>query len=328
MSSEGGAPAAGVVEHCYRHPGVETGVHCTRCNRPICPDCMIPASVGFQCPECVAEGRRTVRQARTVYGGRVRPGEPAGMVTRVLIGINVAMFILTSASGVNPLSGSGSSKLFDHLALIPPAVAHGQWWRVFTAAFLHFGIFHIGFNMYALWIFGPPLEAALGRVRFIGLYLLAGVGGSVLSVALGPLNETAAGASGAIFGLFGALYVVARHRNLQTQPIVFTIVANLIITFAVSNIDWRGHVGGLIIGSAIALIFAFAPRGPQRDRMQAVGVGVVCVVLAVGGFVAVKHVDSKCRSAISNAQSAGTGLTVNNLQNAAYCEHYDPQNGG
>ncbi len=324
----GDEPVAGVVEHCYRHPGVETGVHCVRCDRPICPSCMIPASVGFHCPECVSEGRRAMRQTRTVYGGRVRPGAPAGLVTRVLIGINVAMFIVTSASGVNPLSGSGTSKVFDHLALIPPAVAHGEWWRLFTAAFLHFGIFHIGFNMYALWIFGPPLEAALGRLRFVALYLLGGLGGSVLSVALGPLNETAAGASGAIFGLFGALYVVARHRNLQTQPIVFTIVANLVITFAVSNIDWRGHVGGLVVGGAIALLFAFAPQGPHRDRLQAVGVGLVCVVLAAGGLAAASHDNARCRTATSTALRLGNQMSATQFQDAVSCQRYDPQTGG
>jgi membrane associated rhomboid family serine protease len=273
---------------------------------------MNAASVGFQCPECVSDGSRSVRQARTVYGGRVRPGESPGVLTRTLIGINVIVFIATTASGVNVLSGNtGGSKLFDHLALIPPAVAHGEWWRLFTAAFLHFGIFHIGFNMYALYIFGPPLEAALGRMRFIGLYVLAGVGGSVLSVALGPLDETAAGASGAIFGLFGALYIVARHRNLATEGIAITIVANLIFTFAIPNIDWRGHVGGLIVGSVTALIYARAPRGPMRDRIQAAGVAGVCVLLAVAGFLAVHRVNHDCD-------------TTGNRADAAYCAIYDP----
>jgi len=255
---------------------------------------MHPASVGFQCPECVSEGRRTVRSPRTVYGGRIRPGERPGAVTRALIAINVAVFLATTVNGMNPISGSGTSPLFDHLALIPVAVAHGQWYRLITAAFLHFEIFHIGFNMYALYIFGPPLEAALGRMRFIALYLLAGIGGSVLSLALGPIGETAAGASGAIFGLFGALYIVARHRELATNGIAITIVANLIFTFAIPNIDWRGHVGGLVTGSVIALIYAYAPRGPMRDRLQAAGVVAVAVILAVGGLLGAAHVHNEC----------------------------------
>jgi membrane associated rhomboid family serine protease len=242
----------------------------------------------------------------------------------VLIAINVIVFIATTADGMNPVSGNGNSPLFNHLALIPAAVGYGQWYRLFTAAFLHFEIFHIGFNMYALWIFGPPLEAALGRLRFIGLYLLAGVGGSILSVALGPLGETAAGASGAIFGLFGALYIVARHRNLATNGIAVTIVANLVFTFAIPNIDWRGHVGGLVTGSVIALIFARVPLGPMRDRLQAAGVVAVCAVLVVAGFVAVHRVHTGCRSVISNAVSQGSSFRPSN--NDPYeCNKYDPR---
>jgi membrane associated rhomboid family serine protease len=256
---------------------------------------MVPASVGFHCPECLAQGRRTTREARTVYGGRVRQGAPAGLVTRALIALNVAVFIATAASGANVLTGStGSSTIYNRFALIPIDVAHGQWYRLITAAFLHYGIFHIGFNMYALWIVGPQLEAALGRLRYVTLYVLAGIGGSILSLALGPFNEQAAGASGAIFGLFAALYVVARHLNLSTGPIAMTIVVNLIFTFAISNIDWRGHVGGLIVGAAIAAVFAFAPRGPSRGRIQAAGVVAIAAVLAVGGLLAAHHTYNKC----------------------------------
>jgi membrane associated rhomboid family serine protease len=309
-------------QYCYRHPGEATGVRCVRCDRPICPRCMTAASVGFQCPECVSEGGKTVRQARTIYGGRARPGD-GGVVTRILIAINVIVFIATTADGMNPVSGNGNSSLFNHLALIPAAVGYGQWYRLFTAAFLHFEIFHIGFNMYALWIFGPPLEAALGRLRFIGLYLLAGVGGSILSVALGPLGETAAGASGAIFGLFGALYIVARHRNLQTQGIAVTIVANLIFTFAIPNIDWRGHVGGLVTGVVIALIFAQVPQGAMRDRLQAAGVAGVCVILVAAGFVAVHRVHTGCQNVISDAISQGSSFHPTN--NDPYeCNKYAP----
>jgi membrane associated rhomboid family serine protease len=276
---------------------------------------MTAASVGFQCPECVSEGNKSVRRARTVYGGRVRSGEAVSFVTKTLIGINVVVFVATSASGMNPISGNGTSSLFNHLALIPAAVGAGQWYRLFTAAFLHFEIFHIGFNMYALFLIGPPLEAALGRMRFIVLYLLAGIGGSILSVALGPVGEHAAGASGAIFGLFGAFYVVARHRNLATNGIVITIVANLIFTFAIPNIDWRGHVGGLVTGAAIALIYARAPYGPMRDRVQAAGVAVVAVLLAAFGFLAATHVHHECpsfTSAESNSQfvARDTGCPV------------------
>lgn len=295
MTEPGEDSATTVAEYCYRHPGVETGVRCVRCNRPICPRCMIPASVGFQCPECVSDGRRDVRQARTVYGGRVRPGQPVGLVTQILIGLNILAFIVTVGSGANILSGkSGSSTIYNRFALMPAEVGHGQWYRLITAAFLHYGILHIFFNMYALYLVGPQLEAVLGRVRYVALYVLAGIGGGVLSVALGPVNEQAAGASGAIFGLFGALYIVARHLNLQTGPIVTTIAVNLIITFTISNIDWRGHVGGLIVGAVIAAGYAYAPRGASRDRIQAAGVAAVAIVLAAGGLLAAQHVRHEC----------------------------------
>ncbi|HVV77567.1 MAG TPA: rhomboid family intramembrane serine protease [Mycobacteriales bacterium] len=300
------------AEYCYRHPDVETGVHCTRCGRAICPRCMIPASVGFHCPECVAEGRRTTRTARTIYGGRARPGQAPGLVTRTLIGINVVVFIVTAASGANVLTGStGKSTIYDRFALIPIDVAHGQWYRLITAAFLHYGILHIGFNMFALWSVGPQLEAALGRLRYATLYVLAGIGGSVLSLAIGPAFEQAAGASGAIFGLFAAFYVIARHLNLNAGPIATTIVINLVLTFSLSNIDWRGHVGGLVTGAAIAAVFAFAPHGPARARYQAAGVAVVAAVLAVGGLIAAHHTYDKCPDLITrNSVPIGCGIAT------------------
>jgi membrane associated rhomboid family serine protease len=255
---------------------------------------MIPASVGFQCPECVAEGRRTVRQPRTVYGGRVRTGSRPDAVTLTLIGINVVVFIITTASGASLLNGSGGSTLYQHFALVPVQVAHGQWWRLVTSAFLHFGIFHIGFNMYALYVIGPPLEAALGRLRYATLYVVAGVGGAVLSMAFANIFEQAAGASGAIYGLFGAFYVVARHRNVPTNGIVITIVVNLVFTFSgIANIDWHAHVGGIITGAVVAGIYAAAPA-PRRNQLQALGVVALIVVIAVGGLLGAHRVREKC----------------------------------
>ena len=312
-----GADAAGTLPHCYRHPGRETGVRCTRCDRPICPQCMVPASVGFQCPECVTEGRKSVRPARTMYGGKVSRGGVDA--TRVLIGINVVIFILTAASGGGLISGRGTSTIYDRFALIPPAVADGEWWRLFTSTFLHYGLFHIAFNMWALYVIGSPLEQWLGRLRYLTLYLLAGLGGSVLSFAAGPIATQSAGASGAIFGLFGAFFIISRRRGLETGGIVGLIAINLVLSFAVSNIDWRGHVGGLIVGSLVALALVTPPPGPQRNVLQAAGCIGIAVVLVLAGFIGAKHVDNECTDLLT-----GQIQTADQLADAHYCARYDP----
>lgn len=237
--------------------------------------------------------------ARTAYGGRILPGRRPGIVTQILIGLNVAVFIVTVGSGASVLSGTGTSSIYDRFALVPVQVGHGQWYRLITAAFLHYGIFHIAFNMWALYVVGPLLETALGRWRYVVLYALAGIGGGLLSVLTGPLGEQAAGASGAIFGLFGALYIVARRSNMPTNGIALTIGVNLIFTFSVSNIDWRGHVGGLVIGVIVALVYAYAPRGPHREQLQVVGVVVVALVMAVVGVIGANRVHNKCPTLVT-----------------------------
>jgi membrane associated rhomboid family serine protease len=291
---------------CYRHPGRETGVRCSRCDRPICPACMIPASVGFHCPECVSQGNKTVRTARTLYGGNVHRG---GIdVTRVLVGINAVIFVITLVNGASAIDGSGRSTVYDRFALIPTQVASGEWYRLFSSMFLHFGIWHIVFNMWALLVIGSPLEHLLGRLRFLVLYFLSGVGGSLLSFALGPLNEQAAGASGAIFGLFGAFYVVNRRRGLETGSIVGLIAINLVFSFTFSGIDWRGHVGGLLVGGAVAFALSWPPPGPQRGRMQAFGCVAVAVALVAAGLAAASHVKRGCRDVVQrvNVTQSGT----------------------
>jgi membrane associated rhomboid family serine protease len=315
---EGEQPETGAdaTPTCYRHPDRETGVRCSRCDRPICPQCMVPAAVGFQCPECVSEGRKSVRPARTLYGGTVNRG---GIdATRVLIGVNVVMFVLTLATGAGLASDSGDSDLYRRFALMPPLVAGGEWYRLVTSMFLHFGILHIAFNMWALLVIGTPLEQMLGRMRFLALYFLSGLGGSLLSFALGPVGEVAAGASGAIFGLFGAFYVVSRHRGLETGQIVGLIAINLVISFTFSGIDWRGHVGGLIVGGAVAFVLARAPHGPMRDRFQALGCAGIAVVLAAAGFVASRHVDKRCDDLLDVFRQQGQ-VTVEQAQGLQSC---------
>jgi membrane associated rhomboid family serine protease len=288
---------------------------------------MTAASVGFQCPECIAEGSKTVRQARTIYGGQVRPTNGRlGPVTTTLIVINVVVFIATSASGLNFASGGGTSSLFQHLSLLPPAVAHGQYYRLITAMFLHFNVIHIAFNMYALFLIGPPLEAVLGRVRYLGLYFLAGIGGSVLTLVGAPLATEAAGASGAIFGLFAAFYIVARRQGWQTNSIVLTIALNLALSFSFSSeIDWRGHVGGLIIGAVVMGIFAYAPAGPRRGQLQALGAFGVAVLLVAVGLLGVHRVNHDCRAIEPVGNVAIGANSGSNANNFAFCEDFDPR---
>ncbi|MFG2088813.1 MULTISPECIES: rhomboid family intramembrane serine protease [unclassified Spirillospora] len=269
MSTEPSPAPETSVPTCYRHPGRETYVRCTRCDRYICPECMRDAAVGHQCVECVAEGNRSIRRAvpRTPIGARASTSA-VPVVSYTLIGACVAMYLAELASwrvvwefmmlgrGVLPDGDVGG-------------VAEGEWYRLFTTMFLHqrggtFGITHILFNMWALWAVGPALEQVLGRWRFLALYMLSGLGGSVLLYLVGDPASSAVGASGAIFGLFGAFFVVGRKLGGPVGPIVVLLVINLVITFSVPNISWEGHVGGLVVGAALAAAYVYAPAARRR----------------------------------------------------------------
>lgn len=242
---------------------------------------MIAASVGFQCPDDVRAGQQGIRPARTSLGGRVSTqGQLSGAaVSIVLVGLNVAVYVVG-------LSRLGLDERFGNLALSLSSdgsqligVAEGQWYRLVTAAFLHAGLFHLLTNMLALITVGPQLEAALGRVRFLTLYLLSALGGSTLSFVVSDPNQLGVGASGAIFGLFGAYYVLVRRLGGDTGTILVLIGVNLVITFAVPIIDWRAHVGGLVTGSLLAVALVYAPRGPRQAPLQAAGCAAVLAVL-------------------------------------------------
>ena len=260
---------------CYRHPDRETYVRCTRCDRSICPDCMNTASVGFQCPECVREGSKSVRQARTVFGGRV--GADAN-VTKVLIGLNVVLFVMQLAS----------EQFTNDYVMDPYAVAfEGAAHRAISSAFLHSPSFllHIGFNMYALFAFGSQVERLLGATRFLVLYLVAALGGSVATLLFMHPYSTSLGASGAVFGLFGAFFVFARRLRADTSQIAMLIAINLGIGFVAGGyINNYAHVGGLVTGAAVAYAFAHAP---QRNRalVQYGGAALVTVALLVASSV-------------------------------------------
>ncbi len=242
---------------------------------------MRSASVGFQCPDDVAAGAKTVRQPRTVFGGRV-----SGDTSRVslgLVAVNVAVFVLglalSDALTLRFGNIAGPAVLgFGGLS----GVATGEYYRLLTAAFLHAGVLHLMFNMFALATVGPLLESSLGRVRFAALYALSALGGSVLSFVLSSPGQLGVGASGAIFGLFGAYYVVVRRLGGETRSIVTLLVINLVITFAVPNIDWRAHLGGFLTGALLAAAFAYAPRSGRRDALQAGACFAVLVVLVAG----------------------------------------------
>jgi membrane associated rhomboid family serine protease len=263
---------------CYRHPDRETGVRCTRCERPICPECMVSASVGFQCPTCIREGSGTghaptANQPRTIAGGAVA-ADPR-LITKILIGINVAVFIVVSINDqlVRDLFLLGGTPP----QYLPEGVAHGEWYRLVTSMFLHQEIWHIAMNMLGLWFLGPPLEQALGRVRFLGLYLLSGLGGGAVTYLLAAPQQASLGASGAIFGLFGATAVLMRRLRYDMRPILILLAINLVFTFTWKSIAWEAHIGGLVTGVLLAFALVHAPR----EHRKLVHYGTFAVLLAV-----------------------------------------------
>ncbi|MFH8975627.1 rhomboid family intramembrane serine protease [Streptomyces sp. NPDC017890] len=295
------------VTTCYRHPAVECHVRCTRCERHICPDCMREASVGHHCPECVKEGARSLRQARTIVGGRV---STTPVVTYVLFGLSllaylaevvrpeiVDRFSMVAARLVGPDGGHYVYRgvyLGDFRA---EGIVAGEWERMLTGAFLHlspfegtFGILHITMNMVALWQLGRVVELMLGRVRFAVLYLLSALGGSVLQLVLSDPGQSSVGASGAIFGLGAAYYVLHRRVGADTAS-VNRFMAFLLLWLVVSAglTSWQGHLGGLLVGGALGLAYAYAPRDGRRVTVQVGACVGLVVLLAVTAVVRVSE---------------------------------------
>jgi membrane associated rhomboid family serine protease len=256
---------------CPRHPDRVSYVRCQRCGRPTCPECQRQAAVGVQCVDCVAEAARSAPTARTVFGGTVRAGRP--VVTIGIIAACVVSFLLQLADPQWTLRWA-----------FWPAVGEIEPWRFLTVAFLHSpsSVIHIVFNMLALWMTGPFLEQALGRARFAALYALSAVAGSVGVLLLAsPLDDSwrtlSVGASGAVFGLFGALFVVMRRLSRDVRGIAVVIGLNIVIGFVVPNIAWQAHLGGLVAGVLLGAAFAYAPR----ERRVVVGVGAPVLLAAV-----------------------------------------------
>ena len=263
---------------CYRHTDRTTGASCTRCERPICADCMVEAPVGHHCPTCVHEARgqmRQVRRVRFARGGAV----VAGAVVLALIATNVVVFLVDAADP------QVTRRFADNAFL----VAQGEYYRMLTAAFLHAGLLHLAFNMFGLYLFGSQVEQIVGPTRFLALYLLAAVGGSACSHFFGPAFTYGVGASGAVFGVLGAYFVIARARGLDTSQVGGLIVVNLLIGAAVPRIDNAAHVGGLLTGAAIAAAYEYAGRlrGSSAVAVQAGALAAVAGVIAVATVVRV-----------------------------------------
>ncbi|HEV2811138.1 MAG TPA: rhomboid family intramembrane serine protease [Acidimicrobiales bacterium] len=265
---------ARVLWDCYRHPGRESGVRCRRCERPICPDCMISAPVGFQCPSCVKHGP-DVRSLKTLV---TRP-----VVTLALIAVNVALFVPTLGGGL----GGGSQGLTEALALNGPDVAAGEWWRLITSGFLHYGLIHVGFNMVILYQLGTMLEPALGRVRFAVLYAAALLGGAFGALLLDP-NAFTAGASGAVYGLMGAAFFGMRRRGVDPMQsgLGGLLLINLLLTFLIPGISIGGHLGGLAAGAAAGgMLFATEGRDAGRRALGTAATVAVAAAATIASLV-------------------------------------------
>jgi membrane associated rhomboid family serine protease len=265
---------------CYRHPGRDTNVSCSNCGRPICPDCMTVTPVGMRCPECASQ-RTEVRRIGTGLRGGAAPA------TYALIVINVAAFVAELVGG-GAASFEGGGKLIQNAGLNGPAVADGEVWRIVTAGFLHAGPLHIALNMFALFILGTLLEPAIGTPRFLAVYFVSLLAGSFGALLLDP-HETTVGASGAIFGLMSAAFIIARHRGLEqlASQIGFYVILNLVFTFGVPGISVGGHLGGLIGGGLAALLITYSERRARRPaRIEFSGMLVLAVASVAGALAA------------------------------------------
>lgn len=264
--------------HCYRHPDRATRLSCSECGRPICVECSNDAAVGQKCPECAAPiGRNRVIHARNIR----HVDRATTPVTWALIAIDVAIFLIGRID-----AGTGQD-LFVNGAQYKPLIEDGELWRLFTAMFLHANLTHIGFNMWALYLFGPPLERRFGSASFAALYFAAGLGGASLYYAVGRIDP-AIGASGAIFGLMGALIAATyRQRHTAAGRAVFSqltllLVINMSLPFIIPNIAWEAHLGGLLAGMAITAAWDKVPHGTKGAATQRVMTAGIVIIVALG----------------------------------------------
>lgn len=269
-------PYPGRSTVCVRHPDRATGLTCTRCERPACPECLREASVGYQCVDCVHEAARTTSRGTTVAGA-----EPGGRPVFVptLIVVNLAIFAWTAVQAQS-IASNADSALFDAWALAPGLVAAGEWWRLVTAGFLHIGPLHIAFNMLALWVLGRDMETVLGRGRFLAVYLISLLGGSAAVMLFYAPLQSVAGASGAVFGLMGGLAVALRRMKAPVGQVIGLIVVNVVISVVIPGISLIGHLGGLVVGAAATAALVYVPVR-NRNTMQAGALGGITALLLV-----------------------------------------------
>ncbi|GAA2679681.1 MULTISPECIES: rhomboid family intramembrane serine protease [Actinoplanes] len=287
------APSTATV--CYRHPNQETLLRCSRCEKPICTNCMNDAPIGFHCPDCVKEGRRNQRRALNAFGGSLAAGR-AGYAVKTIIGINVLVMIASVIVG-GPRAIAGAGGFFNLMGAPTPltnagevigrafytdgsvaGIAEGQWYRLVTAMFLHYGVVHLALNMSLLHQIGSYLELRFGPARFAALYLLGGLAGNVAAYTFQPAAQAAAGASTATFGLVIAIIIVNRRLMLDTSSLVPLLVTNLLFTFGVPGISIEGHLGGLAGGAAAAFVLAYA-KLPNRTAKQVIGCALILAIL-------------------------------------------------
>lgn len=263
------SPAAGSANVCYRHPDRQSWVLCQRCGRTICPECQTQAAVGVHCPECIAEARASqpARPSRVVRA--MRRGGSAPVVTRALMLLTALVFVLQQLV-------PGLTQQLTFYPLFTPVAP----WSLLTAVVAHAGFIHLGVNMLSLFLFGPTLEQMLGRVRFLALYALAGLGGSVAVMLLEPRGGVL-GASGAIFGLFGAFFVIMRGLGGNTTQLLVVIALNLGLGFFVANVSWQAHLGGLLVGTLVAFVFMRTRRVQQRTAQVLLVCGIAVLLVAI-----------------------------------------------
>ena len=243
---------------CYRHSDRPTGITCNRCGSFICPECMVNAPVGFQCPSCAAiSSPRASRGTPSSSNGWLAGIPP---VTRWILLACVGVYLYTR------FVGSVDSWQYSY-GMWPNAVASGQWYRLLTATFLHAGILHLLFNMYALYVLGPNLERLLGSRQFISLYFLSALGGSALGFLFSEPNSLSIGASGAIFGLLTATIVIGRHMRADVSQLIVLLVINAALGFT-GGIDWRAHLGGALTGALVAGIYVQDQKSRSRLLQQ------------------------------------------------------------